>query len=436
MAPKQRVIFDTDPGVDDMIAMLLALASSPEDLELVMLSVTYGNVNLKSCLKNVVAMFHVLDKEMEWRKSQGRPQGFEALRAYKPIVAIGPEHALEEEILMEDGFHGSDGLHGVHEAHPHLNPADTWKALFHDDVPGAAENPSFYSYFKPSKLPAHKEMLRILKEEPAGTITICAVGPMTNVAMAAAEDPETFLRVKELVVMGGALECPGNVTPVAEFNTYADAIATARVFALTSAAPASTMPVVPEKIARLGPYPEKLSKKLRLSLFPLDLTTPHLLNRGFFFDTITPHVKAGSPLAAWVNTMMSGVFRKVEGSFGDETEPGLSLHDPVTIWYMLTHDNPGWKTVAGAPEDIRVETSGQWTHGMHLIDRRGRKRAGDASAVGVTADASGAVDVEEVPGDDFGWLSARRGNRVHRFAESPGPDTFAPFLMQQLFGKI
>ncbi|KAK7943463.1 Inosine/uridine-preferring nucleoside hydrolase domain-containing protein [Apiospora aurea] len=420
MAPKQRVIFDTDPGVDDMIAMLLALASSPEDLELVMLSVTYGNVNLKSCLKNVVAMFHVLDKEMEWRKSQGRPLGFDALRAYKPIVAIGPEHALEEEILMEDGFHGSDGLHGVHETHPHLNPADTWKSLFHDDAPGASEDPSFYSYFKPSKLPAHKEILRILKEEPEGSITICAVGPMTNVAMAAAEDPETFLRVKELVVMGGALECPGNVTPVAEFNTYADAIATARVFALTSAAPASTMPVVPEKIARLGPYPEKLSKQLRLSLFPLDLTTPHLLNRGFFFDTITP----------------TGVFRKVLGSYGDEVEPGLSLHDPVTIWYMLTHDHPGWKTVAGAPEDIRVETSGQWTHGMHLIDRRGRKRAGEPSAVGVSTDASGAVDVEEVPGDDFGWLSARRGNRVHRFAESPGPETFAPFLMQQLFGKI
>lgn len=87
-----------------MIAMLLALSSSPEELEVVMLSVTYGNVNLRSCLKNVMGMFHVLDKEMEWRKAQGRPLGFDALRAYKPIVAIGPEHALEDEILMEDGF--------------------------------------------------------------------------------------------------------------------------------------------------------------------------------------------------------------------------------------------------------------------------------------------------------------------------------------------
>jgi hypothetical protein len=87
-----------------MLAMLLALASSPEEIELLMISVTYGNVPLQSCLKNVVSMFHVLDKEVEWRRSQGKPEGFASLKAYKPVVAIGPEHALEEEILMEDGF--------------------------------------------------------------------------------------------------------------------------------------------------------------------------------------------------------------------------------------------------------------------------------------------------------------------------------------------
>lgn len=55
-------------------------------------------------------MFHVLDLEMQWREKQGKPLGFEALRTYKPLVAIGPEHALEEEILKEDGFRKS-GLH-------------------------------------------------------------------------------------------------------------------------------------------------------------------------------------------------------------------------------------------------------------------------------------------------------------------------------------
>ncbi|KAH6648378.1 inosine-uridine preferring nucleoside hydrolase [Truncatella angustata] len=437
MAPKSRVIFDTDPGVDDMLAMLLALASSPEEIELVMISVTYGNVPLKSCLTNVVSMFHVLDKELEWRRSKGKPEGFGSLKAYKPIVAIGPEHALEEEILMEDGFHGSDGLHGVHAAHPHLSPDETWKSLFDDGVPTPDQDPAYYSYFTPSKTPAHKEILRILKEEPANTITICAVGPMTNLALAAAEDPETFLRAKEICVMGGAVEVPGNITPVAEFNTYADAIATARVFALTSAVPSSTMPVVPQKIANLGPYPEKLSRRLNLSLFPLDITTPHLLNKGFFFDTITPHVKEGSPLASWINHIMSGVFRQIESWVAADEEPGLSLHDPLTVWYNITRDNPAWKLAKNAPEDIRVETSGQWTHGMHIADQRGRKRApGAGSAVGLSTDAEGSADVtvDEIPGDELGWLSAKRGNRINRLAESPGFDKFAPDLMQRLFG--
>ncbi|KAM0806970.1 putative Inosine/uridine-preferring nucleoside hydrolase domain-containing protein [Seiridium cardinale] len=437
MAPKSRVIFDTDPGVDDMLAMLLALASSPEEIELLMISVTYGNVPLKSCLKNVVSMFHVLDKELEWRRAQGKPEGFGSLRAYKPIVAIGPEHALEEEILMEDGFHGSDGLHGVHEAHPHLTPDETWKSLFEDGVPTPAQDPSYYSYFKPSKTPAHKEILRILKEEPADTITICAVGPMTNLALAASEDPETFLRAKEVCVMGGAIEAPGNITPVAEFNTYADAIATARVFSLTSAVPSSTMPVVPQKIAKLQPYPENLSKRLRIYLFPLDITTPHLLNRGLFFESVTPRVKEGSPLAAWINTIMSGVYNQIERMVGNDPEPGLSLHDPLVVWYNITRDEPGWKLAKNAPEDIRVETSGQWTHGMHVSDQRGRKRApGAGSAVGVSTDAQGAgnVAIDEIHGDDFGWLSAKRGNRIDRWVSSPGFDKFAPDLMKRLFG--
>lgn len=86
------------------MAMLLALASSPEELEVLMISVTYGNVPLDSCLRNVVGLFHVLEHEMEWRKTQGKPLGYEVLRTYKPIVAVGPEHALEDEILMADNF--------------------------------------------------------------------------------------------------------------------------------------------------------------------------------------------------------------------------------------------------------------------------------------------------------------------------------------------
>ncbi|RYO85052.1 hypothetical protein DL764_009237 [Monosporascus ibericus] len=421
MAPKSRVIIDTDPGADDVLAILLALASRPEEIDLLMISVTYGNVRVESCLRNVVGMFHVLDKEMEWRESRGKPLGFDVLRNSRPIVAVGPEHALEEELLMEDGFHGADGLHGVHEAHPHLSPADTWRALFKDGLPAAEEDPAFYRYFRPSKTPAHQEILRILKEEPAGTITICAVGPLTNLAMAAAEDPETFLKVKEVVVMGGAVDVEGNVTPAAEFNTYADAVATARVFALTSPTPSSTMPPVLKDKATLAPYPEKLSKQLDLKLMPLDITTPHLLNMGYFLETIEAQLAIGSPLATWINTFMTGIFRQITSMFGAEVEPGLSLHDPLTIWYTLDPQNPRWKLHKDAPEDIRVETSGQWTHGMCVKDRRGRARAPN-------------MGLDEVPGDEFGWLSAKRGNRINRFVDSPGFEAFAPLLMKRLFG--
>lgn len=68
------------------------------------------------CLRNVVALFHVLEKENAWRKSSGKPEGFEALRTSKPIVAVGAEHPLQEDILKSDDFHGADGLHGVHDA--------------------------------------------------------------------------------------------------------------------------------------------------------------------------------------------------------------------------------------------------------------------------------------------------------------------------------
>jgi inosine-uridine nucleoside N-ribohydrolase len=410
-------------------------------------------------LRNVVALFHVLEKELAWRKSNGKVESYETIMSNKPIVAVGAEHPLEDDALMADHFRkyiisvdvygffwdfspdtkavdGADGLHGVHDEHPHLSPSDTWKSLFKQEA-DAAEPAYSSAYFTASKSPSHQEILRLLKENPADTITIVAVGPLTNVALAAAEDPETFLKVKEVVVMGGAIAIEGNITPVAEFNCYADAVASARVFALTSPSPKSTMPQIPDNIAALPPYPEKLSRQLKLTLFPLDITTPHLLTKSFFTKRIKPFVDVASPLATWTNHFLSRTFDKIESMEGNGGEPGLSMHDPMCIWYMLTQDDPAWKPVPKL-EDIRIETSGQWTRGMHVVDRRIRSKPGEA-ALAIKENPSGedGVDVlvlDEVPGDTMGWLSVSKGNRINRMVSSPGEDVFAEYLMKRVFG--
>jgi hypothetical protein len=126
--------------------------------------------------------------------------------------------------------------------------------------------------FEPSNKPAHEEILRILRENEPATITIIALGPSTNLANAAAADPETFLRVKEVVLMGGAIEEAGNMTPVAEFNVFADSVAAARLLALTSPNPRSTMPPIHSASKPdLPEYPARLSRQLRLIMVPLGM---------------------------------------------------------------------------------------------------------------------------------------------------------------------
>ncbi|PNS18985.1 hypothetical protein CAC42_6080 [Sphaceloma murrayae] len=448
MTARRKIIIDTDPGVDDILAILLAFASAPEELEILLISLTYGNVEVDKCLRNVISLFYHIHEEIRWRKQNGKPTGYGALLASKPLVAVGADHPLADTMLMADYFHGTDGLGGIAESHPHLTPNDTWKALSHqvsrssqsEDHAASSELSDQDKLFRPSQKAAHEEIINLLKAHPEDEITIVAVGPMTNVALAAAADPTAFLRVKEVVVMGGAVSVPGNITPVAEFNTFADSYAAARVYALSSPNPSSTMPPVPPDATgqvtdsstppHLADYPPSLPKQLPITLFPLDITSQHTLSKGRF-DTVVEKLKAqGSPLAAWVDAFVSSTFRKVESLRGEiEGETSLEMHDPLCVWYCIDGHRPGWRAIAN--EDLRVETTGQWTRGMCVVDGRNRKRDDPEEKPGSkTADEGG-----EKGGDHGGWLSASRGNRLGRCVKTSGSDHFAEEMLKRIFGS-
>lgn len=229
--------------------------------------------------------------------------------------------------------------------------------------------------------------------------------------------------------MGGAVEVPGNMTPVGEFNTIADAVAAARVYALTSPEPESTMPPFGEKV-KLPDYPsvDKLGdRRLKVVKFPLDVTTRHTLRRDEVYAKLKPLAGEGSPLAEWVLAFLNATFKKVETlhegheAEGDATH--ISLHDPSCIWYAATEGGPSgagkWKLTEG--EDIRIETVGQWTRGMCVVDRRDRKRAKEGE--------------EEVVGDMGEWLSWRKGNRINRCVGTPGERMLAGVLLDTVFGE-
>ncbi|KAJ4855012.1 inosine-uridine preferring nucleoside hydrolase domain-containing protein [Trichoderma breve] len=342
------------------------------------------------------------------------------MKSHKPIVALGADRPLQDEIVTAEHIHGADGLHNVHNTYPHLAPSDAWNDLFDGDADDSAKHATYSPFFTASKAPAHKEMLRILKDNPLDTISILAMGRLTNVALAAAEDPETFLKVKEVVIMGGAVNVPGNVTPVAEFNTYADRVAAARLYALTLLLPVSTMPPASENFANLPAYPAKLSRRLKLTLLPLDITTRHTISKNVLNQRIKPFIDAGSPLALWIAHCLNGAIGGVADMVGYGVDAGFSLHDVCTFWYAMTPNDPAWK-IPDTPEDIRIKTTGQWTKGIYIIDSRNRSRQGQAVLAG-----------KEGAGDPMGWLSHTRGNRLNRITSSPVEGVF-DIWMEKVF---
>ncbi|MER8367985.1 nucleoside hydrolase [Mesorhizobium sp. M0306] len=280
MPQSRRIIIDTDPGQDDAVAILLALGSA--ELEIVGITAVAGNVPLKLTEKNARKICELA----------GRPD----VKVY--AGAIRP---LARELVTAEEVHGKTGLNGPQLPEPKMKLQDEYAVDF---------------------------IVETLMREESGTITLCALGPLTNVALALIREPKIAPRIKEIVLMGGGFFEGGNVTPTAEFNIYVDPHAADVVFK-------SGIPIV---------------------MMPLDVTHKAL--------TTAKRTKAFRKLGTRVGTatadMLEFFERFDEEKYGTDGGP---LHDPCVIAYLLKP-----KLFKGRNCNVSVETASELTMGMTVID--------------------------------------------------------------------
>jgi inosine-uridine nucleoside N-ribohydrolase len=184
-----RIILDTDTGVDDALAIALALRS-PE-LEVAALTAVSGNVHVDLCADNALRVLDIVEA--------ATPGGLR-----RPPVFKGEAEPMARPLLTAPEVHGADGLGGITRL-PH--PA------------GGPKYPSPRARLAPDAAP--RAILDLIAQYP-DELTLVAVGPLTNVARAALLHPRRMRRLRQIVVMGGAFRVYGNTTHVAEFNIYVD----------------------------------------------------------------------------------------------------------------------------------------------------------------------------------------------------------------------
>jgi purine nucleosidase len=172
---KRNLIIDTDPGADDVVALLLALAS-PDELNVMAITTVAGNVRIDKTSRNARLA-------REWAGREDVP------------VYAGAGKPLVRAPIYAENIHGKEGLPGVEVHEPKLGLA----------------NGSAVGY-----------LIETLSKAEPHSITIAMLGPQTNLALALIQAPDITQGIKEVVVMGGAHFNGGNITPVAEFNIYAD----------------------------------------------------------------------------------------------------------------------------------------------------------------------------------------------------------------------
>jgi len=302
MTHPRKIIIDTDPGQDDAVAILLALAS-PEDVTVLGLTAVAGNVPLPLTQKNALIVCELA----------GRPDA---------LVFAGCNAPLKRKLVTAEHVHGKTGLDGPVMPDPVMPLQATHAVDFIIDT---------------------------LRREPAGTVTLCALGPLTNIATALQRAPDIAARVQEIVLMGGAYFEVGNITPAAEFNIYVD-------------------PEAADIVFRSG---------IPLVVMPLDVTHKALTNKVRVAAFRDMGSKAGTMVAEWTDFFE----RFDKEKYGSE---GAPLHDPCVIAYLIRPD-----LFHGRHINVEVETGSELTLGMTVADWWGvTKRKPNALFMG-NVDAAG-----------------------------------------------
>jgi purine nucleosidase len=292
--PPRKIIIDTDPGQDDAVAILLALAS-PE-LEVLSLTAVAGNVPLPLTQRNARIIADL---------------------AGKPVpVHAGCDRPMTRKLVTAEHVHGKTGLDGIPLPDP-VTPLHPQHAVDH--------------------------LIDTLRAHPPGTITLCPLGPLTNIATAFTSAPDIVSRVAEIVLMGGGCFEGGNITPAAEFNIYVDPEAADIVFK-------SGVPLV---------------------VMPLDVTHKALTSRAWVEEMRSLGTPVGQAVASWTD-----FFERFDtAKYGSE---GAPLHDPCVIAYLL---QPA--LFHGRHINVQIETTGEFTLGMTVADWwRVTKRAPNAMFMG------------------------------------------------------
>jgi purine nucleosidase len=277
----RKIIIDTDPGQDDAVAILLALAS-PEEIEVLGIVAVAGNVGLAQSAKNALKVVEL----------SGRTD--------VPVHA-GCERPLQRELVTAEHVHGPTGLDGPDLPEPSITLEDKRGVDF---------------------------IIETLRAHEPGTVTLCTLGPLTNIATALAKAPDITARIHEIVMMAGAYFEVGNITPTAEFNVYVDPEAAHAV--LTSGIPVTMM--------------------------PLDVTHKVLCMKHRLEALAGIGNKAGKAVSEMLAFSQNFDLEK----YGAE---GAPLHDPCVIAWLLKPE-----LFEGRHINVSIETTSELTLGMTVAD--------------------------------------------------------------------